>query len=176
MENQARKYALNLGLYLGLALVLITTLCYVINLSLLATWWVGLLTLAVLFGFALYSCYATRKSIDFPSFKNVFTSYTITVAVGLAISTVFVILLFNVVDPEAAEIVKEESLVQARQMMEKFNTPPAEIDKAMAAARQEESSFSTGSQIQGYFIYLAVMLVLGLLAALLFKKNDPSQA
>lgn len=176
MDKQARKYALNLGLYLGLALIIITTLSYVVDLSLLASWWVGLLILAVLFGFALYSCYSTRKIFDFPSFKNVFTSYTITVAVGLAISTTFTIILFNVIDPEAAEIIKEQSIAQAERMMKQFNTPQSEIDKALTAARNSESSFSLSSQIQGYFIYLTVMLVLGLLAALLFKKNNPYQA
>ena len=172
METQAKKQALNLGLYMGLALIVVTSICYVINIGLLANFWVGLLNLLIVFSFALFSCYFTRKIMGFPNFKDVFTSYTITVALGLAISTIFTIVLFNLIDPDAAEIIKEQSIVEMQSIMERFNAPQAEIDKAILQA-QNADNFSIGSLIQNYFIFLAIMLLLGLFAALLFRKKDP---
>ncbi|HEA29959.1 MAG TPA: DUF4199 domain-containing protein [Leeuwenhoekiella sp.] len=176
METEARKQALNLGLYMGLALILVTTICYVINVGLLANFWVGLFNLIIVFSFAIFSCYSARKIIGFPSFKDVFTSYTITVALGLAISTVFTIILFNLIDTGAAEIIKEQSIVEMQSIMERFNAPQSEIDKAVTQAQNAENNFSIASQTQSYFIFLAIMLLLGLLASLLFRKKDPTQA
>ncbi len=174
METQARKQALNFGLYMGLSLIVVAAVCYVINVGLLANFWVGLLNLLIVFAFAIFSCYATRKIMGFPNFKEVFTSYTITVALGLAISTLFTIILFNLIDPGAAEIIKEQSIVEMQSIMERFNAPQTEIDKAILQAQNADNNFSIGSQAQSYFIFLAIMLLLGLFAALLFRKKDPS--
>ncbi|WP_031429255.1 DUF4199 domain-containing protein [Flavimarina sp. Hel_I_48] len=176
METQARKQALNLGLYMGLTLILVTTICYVVNVGWLANFWVGLLNLVLVFSFALFSCYAARKIFKFPSFKDVFTSYTITVALGLIISTLFTIILFNFIDTDAADIIKEKSIEEVQGIMERFNAPQADIDKAVQEARNADNNFSVGSQIQGYFIFLAIMLLIGLLASLLFRKKDPTLA
>ncbi len=51
--------------------------------------------------------------------------------VGIAISVVFNIILFNVIDPGAKETVKELSIEAAVDMMKKFNTPTAAIKEAV---------------------------------------------
>ncbi|MGB0451517.1 MAG: DUF4199 domain-containing protein, partial [Flavobacteriaceae bacterium] len=83
-----KKNAINHGVILGLMLALSTTIMYAFNTELFTKWWVGIasLLLTVVMGIL-----ATAKSKGilggYMSFKQAFSSYFITCAVGLAIST-----------------------------------------------------------------------------------------
>ncbi len=174
MENTLRAKAKNFGIYMGLSLSLITVLIYVIDLSFFTSLWLMLINFLIILGFGIYSAASAKKEMGgFPSFKQVFTSYTITMALGLLISTIVGILIFTVIDPEAAATVKELSLESTEALMTKFGAPEAEIEKAMAQAA-ENDPFSITTQIKNYFGFLVFMLVIGLLVSLVFKKKDPS--
>ena len=174
MEKTLRLNAKNLGIYLGLSLSLITVLIYVIDLSIFTSLWLMLFNFLLILGFGIFSAASAKKAMNgFPSFKEVFTSYTITMALGLLISTLVGILIFSVIDPEAAATVKELSLESTQELMTKFGAPEAEIEKAMAEAAANDP-FSITTQIKNYFGFLVFMLVIGLLVSLVFKKKDPS--
>lgn len=177
MENQKasiKKNGTNYGIYLGLSLLLITVLCYVIDLGLFASLWIMLLNVIIILAFGVVSAAYTKKVTNgFPSFKQVFTSYTITVALGLLISTIVGIIIFNVFDPEAAETVKEISIEKSREMMERFGGSESQIEKELIKIEASEP-FSLETQIKNYFGFLAFMLVIGLLVALIFKRKDPN--
>ena len=175
MEKTLRLNARNLGIYMGLTLSLITVLIYVIDLSIFTSLWLMLINFLIILGFGIVSAATAKKSMGgFPSFKEVFTSYTITMALGLFISTIIGILIFTVIDPEAALTVKELSLESTEALMRKFGAPEAEIEKTLIEA-SENDPFSLVTQIKNYFGFLVFMSVIGLLVSLIFKKNDPSK-
>lgn len=174
MDKTLRSKAVNYGLYMGLTLTLITVLIYAFDLSLFTSLWLMLGNLIIILVFGVLSGASAKKIMGgYPSFKQVFTSYTITMAVGLLISTLVGMLLFNVVDPEAAEVVKELSIESTEAMMKRFGAPEAQIEEAITAA-EEQDPFSIGTQVKNYFGFLAFMLVIGLLVALIMKKKDPN--
>ena len=169
-----KKNAINHGVILGLMLALSTTIMYAFNTELFTKWWVGIasLLLTVVMGIL-----ATAKSKGilggYMSFKQAFSSYFITCAVGLAISTAVGILIFSVVDPELAQYLNERSLEIAREMMERFGAPQSEIDKALAEAAGKDN-FSIVNQAKSYISFLIFQSVIGLLIGLIFKKKDPA--
>ena len=74
----------------------------------------------------------TRKAlVNNYSFKDAFTTYFIYAIIGIAISVVFNIILFNFIDPSAKETVKELSIEAAVEWMKKFNTPTSAIKEAV---------------------------------------------
>ena len=168
-----KKNAINHGVILGLMLALSTTIMYAFNTELFTKWWVGIasILLTVVMGIV-----ATAKSKGilggYMSFKQAFSSYFITCAVGLAISTAVGILIFSVVDPELAQYLNERSLEIAREMMERFGAPQSEIDKALAEAAGKDN-FSIVNQAKSYISFLILQSVIGLLIGLIFKKKDP---
>lgn len=170
----SKKNAINHGVILGLMLALSTTIMYAFNTELFTKWWVGIasLLLTVVMGIL-----ATAKSKGilggYMSFKQAFSSYFITCAVGLAISTAVGILIFSVVDPELAQYLNERSLEIAREMMERFGAPQSEIDKALAEAAGKDN-FSIVNQAKSYISFLIFQSVIGLLIGLIFKKKDPA--
>ncbi len=177
METQpisTKKSAITYGLILGAVLALMTTLMYVLNTELFTKWWVGILSFLVVIVIAIVSV-AKAKGIlgGVMSFKEAFTVYFITVALGYFISTLVGILIFNIIDPELASFLQERTLEITAEFMQKFGTPQAEIDKAMAKMADQDN-FSILAQLKNYVFGLAFMSVIGLLVALIFKTKNPN--
>lgn len=169
-----RKSAVNYGVVLGIILALITTLMYVVNTELFTQWWIGIITLIIVVITGIVST-AKSKSLlgGFMSFKEAFSSYFITVAVGLLISTVVGILLFTVIDPELADYLNDRTIEITREFMEGFGAPEEEINKALAEM-EGKNNFSLANQLKSYVFGLVFQAVIGLLVALIFKKKDPN--
>ena len=176
MEPTNKSNSINLGLYLGATLAAIVVLIYAINLDLIVEWWLSVALLVVVIAFGTVAAKrAKNNNGGFISFKEAFVHYFITIALGTAISTVIGIVIFNVVDPEAATHLNEQILLKTKQMMEGFGMP----QEAMATALDEASkkdNFSIGSQLQSYVFSLALYAVIGLIVALIVKKTDTSEA
>lgn len=172
--NSTKKSAINYGLILGAVLALMTTLMYVIDIMLLTKWWIGILSFLLSIVIAIVSV-AKAKGIlgGVMSFKEAFTVYFITVALGFFISTLVGILIFNIFDPELAVFLQEKSLEITAEFLQKFGTPQAEIDKQMAKMA-EQDNYSIVSQLKNYVFGLAFISVIGLLIALIFKTKNPN--
>lgn len=177
MENNTqiiKKNATTQGITLGIILALSTTLMYALNPDMFTKWWVGILSFLVVLIIGIVSVSKSKGLLNgFISFKEAFTSFFITVALGYFISTIMGILIFNIIDPEMAQFVQDKAIETTRGFMESFDVPQEEIDKAIAAMA-EQDNFSIVSQLKSYVFGLAFLSVLGLLVALIFKRKDPS--
>lgn len=174
MESSIKSLALKHGLYLGILMILLTAIMYAVNLDLMTKWWLNIILFAIILTFGIVSSMKSRKLLNgFITFKQAFSSYFITVAIGVILSTIFSIILFNVIDPEAAEVLKEKIVQTSVQMMENFGAPKSEIDKAVAAMN-EQDQFSVISQLKSIAWQLLVYSVIGLIVALIVKKSDPN--
>ena len=172
MEN-LRKNALNFGLYLGLFLVLVTTLIYSIDISLFTSSWIGIVNVIVITGFGVFSALKYKKSIGgFISFKETFSCFFITVVLGFFISTLFSILLFNLIDTDAKSIITENIIKYSVEMMEKFGTKPSDINK-MVEEMQKSDSFGPVGQLKGFAFNLIIYSIIGLISALIIKRESP---
>lgn len=174
MNEVIKKNGISFGVITGVVSALITTTIYSIDLNLFTAWWVTILNLSfyIIIGVVLLS--KTKKELKgiFP-FKDAFTTYFISAVVGILISVVFNIILFNFIDPSAKESIKEVSIKYAVEMMRKFNTPAAAINDAVKKM-QETDSYSPVELIKGSAFAIIISALFGLLLALLFK-NKPSQ-
>src|SRR5690606_4468070 len=162
------------GLILGAVLALMTTLMYVLDPMLLTKRSIGILSLLLVIVVAIVSV-AKAKGLQggIMSFKEAFTAYFSTVALGSIISTCVGILIFNIIDPEMAAFLQEKTLEITAEFMQKFGTPQAEIDKQMAKLA-EQDNYSIATQLKNYVFGLAFMSVIGLLVALIFKTKNPN--
>ncbi|EPR72183.1 hypothetical protein ADIWIN_3022 [Winogradskyella psychrotolerans RS-3] len=177
MEKSLKSVAVNYGVYLSLILVSFTIIGYAIDLELLVNFWLVMLLLpliCIIFGI-ISSAKAKSMLNGFISFKQAFSSYFITIAIGILISTLVTFILFNYVDQEAAIILKEIVLEKTVSLMENFGAPASEIEKAMIEMEKQDT-FAITTQLkslaQGFVFYS----IIGLLVALIMKKNDPDAA
>ncbi|MBT8256580.1 MAG: DUF4199 domain-containing protein [Bacteroidia bacterium] len=177
MDNSTptiKKSAINYGLILGGILAAAVALLYAISLESLTKWWLGIILFLVALTVGIVSV-AKSKSIlgGFISFKQAFTSYFITIAIGLFISVLMSIVIFNVVDTGAAEYLNEQVIEITRSMMERFGAPEAEVEKALAEL-EGKNNYSVGNQLQSFVFQLVFYSIFGLLIALIMKRKDPN--
>ena len=176
MENAYRKAAISNGVILGVVSALVTVVIYAVNLDLFTKWWVGIISFLIVLGFGVYSASKTKQLVQgFTSFKQAFTGYFITIVIGTAIGTLVSILLFNVVDTEAALVVQEKIVDATEEMMTNFGAPQSEIDKAIIEM-EKTNQFGLYNQAKGWVFGLAFYAVIGLIVALIFREKDPNKA
>jgi hypothetical protein len=176
MENSVKSSAIQYGLYLGLMLSSFTVIGYAVNIEILTKWWLGIILFILIIVIGIVST-AKAKSIlnGFISFKEAFTAWFTTIVVGMLISTVVSILIFNVVDPEAAELVKQASIEATVSMMENFGTPQETIDMAITEM-ENTNQFAVGNLLKSLAWQFLFYAIVGLLIALIMKKTDPDAA
>lgn len=174
MNEIIKKNGIFYGIITGVVSALITTAIYSIDLNLFTAWWVTILNILFYISIGVILLSATKKELKgiFP-FKDAFTTYFISAVVGILISMVFNILLFNYIDSSAKESIKEVSIKYAVEMMEKFNTPSSVINDSISKM-QESDPYSPIELLKGSAFSIIFSALFGLLLALIFKSK-PSQ-
>lgn len=176
MINEAiKKNGITYGITLGVILALITATMYTIDLKLFVSGWIGASTFVIYLVIGILLLVKTKKDLNgFFSFKDAFTTYFIAVLAALLISTLFSILLFNVIDPDAKETISEYLIKYMAETLQKFGTPASAVNEALAKMR-ETSPFSTLEQLKGLIFSLALYSILGLILAAFFKSKTTQE-
>lgn len=176
MEKSLRSSAVQYGLYIGLILSAVTIVAYAVDLELLTKWWLGIVLFLVIIVIGIVSTAKAKSLLNgFISFKQAFTAWFTTIVVGILISTVVNIVLFNVIDPEAAEIIKQNTIEATVSMMENFGTPQEAIDQAVIEI-ENTNQFAVGNLLKSLAWQFLFYAVIGLIVALIMKKKDPDLA
>lgn len=175
MNEIIKKNGITFGIITGVISILITGFIYLVNIKLFTAWWLGLGSIAIYLGIGIYLLIKTRKELGGVfSFKDAFTTYFISAVVGIAISVVFNILLFNFIDPSLKDTVQELSIESAVEMMRKFGTPTSEIKKAVEEM-SKTNQFETVTQIKGSAFSVIFSSIFGLILAAIFKSKPKEQ-
>lgn len=173
MEKTLKSIATNWGLFLGALLSGITVVAYAVNLDLLINMWVGIFILIAIIVFGIISVAKVKQMQDgYASFKEAFTSFFLTVLIGLAISTLVSYLLFNFIDTGAADILKEKTIERTVEMMKSFNTP-SEVLAETVEQMETQNQYSLGNIFKGFAGYLVLFSIIGLIVAAAMKKSKP---
>jgi signal transduction histidine kinase len=175
IHETIKKNGITFGIITGLTSVLITTLIYSIDLNLFTSPWIGFTNLALYLIIAVILLVKTKKEFkDIFTFKDAFTTYFISALIGIIISVVFNIVLFNFVDPSAKETIKELTIKYMISAMEKFNAPAATINGAIKDLR-ENDQFSIIGLLKGSLSNIVFCTIFGLILAAFFKSKPSSQ-
>ena len=166
-----KKNGVTYGITLGVILALITAAIYAIDLKLFVSGWIGGLTFVVYLVIGILLLTKTKKDINgFFSFKDAFTTFFIATVIALLISTLFSVLLFNVIDPSAKDTVNEYLIKYMAETLQKFGTPASAINEALTKMK-ESNPFSTSEQLKAFAFSLAGYSILGLILAAFFKSK-----
>ena len=173
MEKTLKSIATNFGLYLGAFLALITIIPYAVNIELLINTWLGGFILITIIAFGIVSVAKVKQAQNsYATFKEAFTAYFITVALGLFISILVSYILFNFIDPEAAAVLKEITIEKTVQMMEGFNSPSDIIDQAVENM-EAQNNYSLANIAKSLAGYLVMFSIIGLIVSAAMKKKHP---
>ena len=173
MEVSTKSSAINYGLYLGGILALLTVIAYAVNMDLFTKWWYGIGIMILIIVLGIMSSMQSKKILNgFISFKQAFSSYFITILIGLIISTTVSLIIFNVIDPDAAVVLQEKILDAQVEMMRGFGADENAIAKIVEEMEKEDNMFSIGKVLQSIAFQLILFSIVGLIVALVVKKED----
>lgn len=170
--NSVKPIASNLGIVLGISLSLFIVLIYAFNLELLTQWYISIIEFSIIVGLGAYSCSKAKDSFTEPfTFKSAFSAFFICIAIGSIIYTLVNYILFNFVDPEAANYIVEASIEKMRETMASFGGTEEQMN-LMVAEMESENQFSLTNQGIGLATKFVFYSVIGLLVALIFKEKS----
>ncbi|MBW1653989.1 DUF4199 domain-containing protein [Flavobacterium quisquiliarum] len=170
-----KKNGITYGIALGVILALITATLYAIDLKLFVSGWIGGLTFVIYVVVGILLLTKTKKEINgFFSFKDAFTTFFIATIIAVAISSLFSILLFNVIDPEAKNTLSDLLVKYMAETLQKFGTPASAINEALTKMR-ENNPFSVTEQLKGLVFSIIGYSILGLILAAFFKSKSTQE-
>ena len=167
-----KRNGVTYGILTGVFSAVFTATIYAVNINLFTSLWLGLSSIAFYLIISIVLLSKTKKELKgIFTFKEAFTTYFICSLIGILIGTTFNILLFNVIDPSAQDTVKELTIKSAVETMQKFNTPAAAINEAIAKMK-ENNPYSTTGLIKGSLSSLVFSSIIGLIMAAFFKSKS----
>jgi hypothetical protein len=167
--------SIKFGLLGALAIIALQMICYLISPSTLASWTAMLFYLPLLF-LMIYGGITYRREIGgYQSFGQAFLAVFIIGAVGSVIHNIFSLILFKYIDPSLTDMIKQAAIENTQAMMEKFNTPDAQVEEALQRVRNQDYAPSLRSFGIGIISAMVFNTILTLIIAA-FVRRDSSAA
>ncbi len=175
MKEVIKKNAIKFGLISGIFSIFASLSMYLIDYHLFVNMWIGFGLLAVYLIIGIVQLIELKKELGgFMNFKEGFTSYFIGALIGISVSTVFSILLFNVIDKETGELANQALIEFQVENLQKFNVPTEEIKEAVKKM-EETPQFSTMGMLKSFGGSLIGSIIFGLILAAIFKSKPKQE-
>lgn len=175
INEVVKKNGITYGIIMGVVSALLTATIYAVDLNLFVSGWIGGVSFAIMLIISIVLLVKTKKEIaGFFSYKDAFTTFFIAALVGILISTLFNIILFNFIDTEARDAVGQLLIKYMAETLQKFGTPAAVINESIAKMK-ESNPFSTPELLKALVFSLVGYSILGLILAAIFKSKSAPQ-
>lgn len=168
-------HAAKFGAILAAISIVCVILFYVVDLSMLGNWKFLLLAIVLGIGITIYGGIKYRGEVGgYLPYGKAWVHGFVVFAVSGAISTVFNIVLYTVIDPDLPAKLTEVIIENTSAMLRNFGTPESTIDTTAEAMRAEMANqFTAVGLLWAYvknFIWIAII---ALITALFVRKNEP---
>lgn len=174
-SNDLFKHAAKQGVIMGLIGVVLTTLIYLVDYTIMANMWFGLGMFAFFIGFVIYSGITYRNSVGgYLPYGKAFQHGYVTFLVGGVVGSIFSILLYTVIDPQLPQNLTDQIVENTEQMMQRFGAPEDQIDTQLEQMRKEmPERFSALGVIKQFAWGLLIYAILTAITSLFVKRNPP---
>jgi len=177
MNKTVLSKGVNFGLILGFVLALATMYGYAVNRDFFLSPWLTVFNFLTIVILGILAIGSVKKVYEgYISFKDAFSTYFVMIVIGLLISTIVGIILFNYVDPDFAQSLKEKSIQKMVDVYEQFNIEMTDKMEESIEAMKNTNIYGIPQQIKSYFMGVAFSSILGLLLALILKAKNPDEA
>ena len=172
MKNPLNKVGITFGIVLALYYILFNCTLFFTDLTLFTNKFVGFFNMAIVIIIGVLCVFmAKRKMGGYVTFREAFTPFLITIAIGVTVNYLMYNILFNWVDPSAKDVVNKVLNDMLVETLNNSGLPQEQIDEQFARAK-ELNQFEPKSQL---FMWAGSILrnsILGLLLAAIFKNKS----
>ena len=171
MNNTIKQTAIKYGTYLALVNLSYLLYAYLVDQSVFALTWPGILLFFCGLGFGMFSVAKFKQANDgYASFKEAFSAYMLTSIVAIFIGTVFTIILFSLIDPEFAAGTMDMILEKTLKKFESSGINDEQIEKIISRI-EDSNPFGAMGQLKSATFSIMFNAILGLIVAAGMKKN-----
>lgn len=175
MENDYKAdygFCIRTGAIVGAVYGALSILLYTISEDLLANGILGLLIMlsyAIVFG--VVGVKYRNHVGGFLSFGQAYGAIFLMVLIAILVSTVFSIILYQVIDPDLGQRLMQITLDTTEQMMRRFGAPEDQIQESIANM-SSTNSYSLPNQLKGvFFVGVIGNALVSLILAAIAKNN-----
>lgn len=179
MENEYQAdygFCVKNGAIVGAIFGTLTIVLYMISESLLANGILGILILlAYAVVFAVLGVKYRNHVGGYLSYGQAYLAIFVMILISMLVSTVFNIILHQLIDPDLGQRLTEISIETSEAMMRRFGAPEDQIEATLATMRGT-NNYSIGKQLIGV-LYVGVIgnALVTLILALIAKKNKEEE-
>lgn len=172
MKSKTVRY----GFILAIISILVQILVYATNVEWMASVTYSLLSFLLSLILVIYFGLQLRKARGgFASFKEMFSDIFIMLLVAGVIGILFNYVLFNFIDPQLAETLKQAVIKNSQAMFSKIGMSDSEIDTALAEIEKQDMSVTLVKSIQQLGMVVTFSAIGAVILAAILKKK-PEEA
>ena len=171
MKNSVIRY----GIVVGVVISAYMALLYAAGMDVFANWWYSVIMYPISIGMICYFTIQLRnKHADEPfQFKQTFVILLSMFMLAMLVSTVWNIILFNVIDTTLAKELSERILEETAETMEKWGAPEETIKETLKEMRDLPTQFKPVAQLLSWLKGGLFMALVSLLCASFIKRKEP---
>lgn len=175
-EAPSGKYAVGIryGLMIGFISIFLNTVnfLYVVKWNFMAFGFFGILTFAVAVIFYCVAVAQQRKLMGgYINIKEAFQTVFVAILISQIMSTIYGLVYAKYIDPECLVRMKESAIA----FFEKIKMPQDQLDEQIKKIDQKlDGSMNPGKLLYSFAQAIIIQSILGLICALIMKKDKPA--
>lgn len=172
MNDVIKKNGVLFGTILAAYYTLTTAFMFFIDKELFVNIPFGFISIFVSLTLAVLAVlYGKKKLGGYITFKNAFTSYFLTIVMGLLAYTLVNFILFNLIDPSAKVIFTDLSIAFTEKNMSGLHVDTETINATIEQIRTTDN-FTLGNLVKAFAWKTLLYCVGGMLVALIFRNQS----
>ncbi len=181
MENQEieqnnSQHAIKWGLILGLVSVVITLLVYLIDIAFFASPYFNFVYLIVYLGLVIYAGRDYRnESGGFLTYGKAFMHAFVILVIAGFIDKVFLYILFNLIDPQAADTLVKITMDSTMKLMESIGGGANTTQMMDEMAKGLAEAYTLGGLAKAFLFGLIYYAIGAAIIGAINKKNPPQE-
>jgi hypothetical protein len=172
---EPEKSNIQYGIIIGLIYVLLTLILYLIDRSLLASFWKAIPYLLVL-GLLVYIGLQRKKELGgYLKFKEAVKTMFIVYFIAEVLFQLFNYSLYNFIDPELSAFMKEQALEKTKEGMENWGASEENTKEVIKNMKNQDYSLTLNKTVLGLAFWSILGFIYTLIVAVLIKKSPPEE-
>ncbi|MTG97954.1 MULTISPECIES: DUF4199 domain-containing protein [Myroides] len=172
MKNPLNKVGIQFGIILSIYYIIFNCALFFTDVTLFANKIIGMVNIAFFIIIGVITIFmARRKAGGFVTFREAFTPYFISIAIGITVKYLLLVVLFNVVDPSANDTLRQIMMEMQIETLTNLEIPQDQINEQIEAAKNLDQ-FSPKSTLSMWAIHIVINSILGFLLAAVFRNKS----